>query len=311
MDASQKANREAALQSINAMEEGLLQQAPTPQPIPSDDPEPTEPTQPVATQPSEEDPQGEAPEAPTGEAEKAKNQLAEYQRFDPLLEQFKTDPNFQQMVDAYFNGTPMQPYANPYVQQDPRMQQMYPQQPQPAYPGPQPPQEPVESELPKPPEDFEPYEMLNPSTPSGKYFMQMLGRSTKQAVGEVQKNFQEELQMIRAEQIRREAEQQQYREFRSRFRDVDEGTASDFWQWVNNPSGVTIDNLFQIYKLQNSQPADQQTPQTRATQVSELINSIKKAQNYPQSVANNAPPEQPVDEASDFLAGLKKNAFSY
>ena len=285
------------------------------------------------------------------EAQKAMQQMSEYQ---PLVDLYQNDPSFQQHVEGYVNRNmprptqPQQPFnpqgfsqpVNPYqVAQQQMSQQQPPVYPytDPRYPNqyggpvmpqqmpqqPQPQQLAQQMQLPKPPEDFEPYQMTDPATKSGQWFSGVLntfgdqigGRFTQQLE---QQNavYGQQLEEMRLQGIQRDAEEQQFNQFLSSRPDLDMRTARQFWDWASNPNNVTIDHLYNLYGAINQQPQQQnqqenlnQQPPTNP--LNDTLNRIRQNQQYPQTSVNVNPQVSDEPEGDQFLKGMGDHMISY
>lgn len=152
--------------------------------------------------------------------------------------------------------------------------------------------------IPKPPEDFEPYEMLNPNTESGKYFLNVLNQVTQQTilptVQQQQQQLAEQIEMMRLEMMAKQAEEWEYKNFLATRRDIDPNEAQQFWEWAKSPANVTIDTLYEVYKVLNSKNASPEQKQA-AGDVKHLINEIKQSK--------QAPPVEPNNSSGDSSEG--------
>lgn len=261
------------------------------------------------------------------ETERAKDRLRYYEQFDGVIDQLRQNPAlFQQLAGSQYQIPHAPGVQQPYPAQYPGQPQatQYPGQPQvtqyPNQPQVSPyPSQPAPLNLPKPPEDFDPYEMTNPSTPSGKYFMGSLNQAMNQQVGQIQEQMQqgyqaqlEQLQQMQLQMLNQQMEQQQYNNFMQSHRDVEPGMAQGFWNWVNNPSNVTMDTLFEVYRILN-QPNNQQSNTQQTTQpvnsqrLEDVINKLKQNQQIPNLGGNvGGPGEQDVDMGKKFAQDLGK-----
>lgn len=265
------------------------------------------------------------------EAEKAKNRLSEYEQFDPLVDRFKTDPRFQQIVAQYLQTgqipgqqqfgqqyQPTQPPTdpagmqgfNPFLQQQGQGFQQNQQAPgqqfqQPAYP--------------KPPEDFDPYEISNPATPSGQWFQQVQQMNAQQVQSvqqQMQRAYQEQLETMQMEQLQREAQQRAFEDFIGSHRDIDQTEAKAFWQWASNPENVTVDTLFSVYKALNEGSNDNKPnqPRSQSATLDEIINKLRSNEQIPGSAANvgdRKENNEDEDEALAFVKDLGKGGWGY
>lgn len=257
------------------------------------------------------------------ESERAKHRLQEYEQYDPMLDRFQNDPQFQRVVQEYMYGARQMPQApSPYQQfaqpQPNQFQQQPPVNPFGQQPGQyQQPysQFPNQQQTPKPPEDFDPYEMSNPQTPSGKWFQQVQQQALTPQLQQFQQMFQQYMQTAqqqqeeaRLEQMRLEAERQAFNDFRSSHNDVDEGTARNFWNWVNDPRNVDTDILFKVYQAIN-QTENQSPPpaneKVTSASLDEAIRKIKENEKLQQSSANLNNQGEPVNE-DDFGNNMMK-----
>ena len=289
------------------------------------------------------------------EAQKAMQQMSEYQ---PLVDLYQNDPSFQQHVEGYVNRnmprpTPQQPQpfnpqgfpqpVNPYQvaqQQMPNMQMPVNPYTQPQYPNQygdpvmpqqpqQMPQQPAQMvaqqmQLPKPPEDFEPYQMTDPATKSGQWFGSVLnnfgdqiGNRFAQQMEQQNAVYGQQLEELRLQGIQRDAEEQQFNQFLSSRPDLDMRSARQFWDWASNPNNVTIDHLYNLYGSINQQPQQQnqqqqnlnQQPQTNP--LNETLNRIRQNQQYPQTSVNVNQQVTDEPEGDKFLKGMGDHMISY
>jgi hypothetical protein len=291
------------------------------------------------------------------ESQRALEQVNQYQ---PLVDLYQNDPNFQQHVESYVNRNdprsipqqPMQPMnprglpqqPNPYdvARQQLGYQQPYPVNPYapmqypPQYGDPQMNMQPVQQpmlpsaqnvaqqmNLPKPPEEFEPYQMTDPNTPSGKYFLgvlnqfgQQIGNNFANQLQQQQMAYGQQLEELRLAQIQRDAEESQFNQFLAARPDLDMRTARQFWDWASNPNNVTVDSLYDVFKSTHQQtqqlPQNQQINQQQSPNQNPLdktLEKIRQNQNFPQTSVNVNQQTTDEDEGTKFLKGLDNHFF--
>ena len=292
------------------------------------------------------------------ESQRALEQANQYQ---PLVDLYQQDQAFQQHVESYVNrndprsipqqplqpmnphGLPQQP--NPYdvARQQLGYNQQYPVNPYAPmqYPNqygdpqvPMQPQMPIQPNpqnvaqqmnLPKPPAEFEPYQMTDQSTPSGKWFTgvmnefgQQIGNNFATQMQQQQNQYAMQIEELRLGQIQRDAEETQFNQFLASRPDLDMRTARQFWDWASNPNNVTVDSLYNVYQQQNQQqPQNQnlnqqqlQNPQQPNVNVLDAtLEKIRQNQNFPQTSVNVNQPQNDEPEGTKFLKGLDNHFF--
>jgi len=226
------------------------------------------------------------------ENQRVKQQLQQLEAFEPIIQRFRYDPNFQQAVLDLMQG-----------QQVPNQQQQ-PQEPQ------------FNFIPPRPPEDFDPYEMGKPDTSSGKYFQQLVKSIYESVRNDVVKEVETvktEAEQIRAQQEMMHIEQEMFNDFLRQHPDLDQKTAVDFWNWAKNPENVTVDVLLELYRIMNNPQNNQSQQQQQQANVvpNDVINKLRKNAQLPQTQANQGGGgNEPLDEnqlfSQDLLQGSKE-----
>jgi len=157
---------------------------------------------------------------------------------------------------------------------------------------------------PKPPEDFDPYAVHDPNSPSGRYMVELQRWLSQQTVAPVQqevKTLQSQLEEMR-QLILQQQQKEQMQQFLARERqriaqqypDAQQDW-DDFLQFASNPENVTTEVLYKLYRLVKGKP----------------ISSINK-QIQQQTNQNNPPPitkvgggePAQVDESDQFFQGM-------
>jgi len=262
-------------------------------------PVPSEPIQEPAQAPQQPIPQqadSQSMDALMLEVDRASQMLKEVEPYAPILNRMQYDPNFAKQINEMMTPEQAQPEA-----QLPEFNVDF-----------------NDSVLPKPPENFDPLDQHDPSTPSGKYmqdYMRAIGKQAamqsanyaKQVADARTKALEDQIQAQRQEQMERLAYEQQVNQFKSTHNDVNDQQLNEFMQFINNPNGITMDHLWDVYRakngmLTNPQPNNQQLPpQAPAPQQrAGMVEQIRRANNMPVPSANinannNLPPATPEE----------------
>lgn len=114
-----------------------------------------------------------------------------------------------------------------------------------------------------PPEDFDAKDILDPKTPSGEYFANVIREREKRIVSTLEQEFSRKMDE-RVAQLEAERAMNERLERLAHQKKVDEGKIEEFKKWMNSPDNVNVDVLFDIFsKVSNT---SENPPAARMTQ---------------------------------------------
>jgi len=202
--------------------------------------------QPQTQQPNELEYYKAEAERMKSELESAKEEMA---GLSALRQELENNPELLSKLEEYYNGGGQQTTA--------------------------PTQQPTQI---TPPEEFSPYDIANPATPSGQYFRNMLAGILKETV-------QPEIQQVKqyVQQTVGTVEQQvtaerQLREMRQQLSEVPEQEFNQFVQWSMSKK-PTVQDLYKLYALQQGKVSTQQQPRGVVPNVSGVSSQSRGTDN--------------------------------
>lgn len=216
-----------------------------------------------------------------------KEKLAKVERFEPILQRMEIDPDFtQRVVQAYYGDAANQKQEA---------------------------QEPPKLTPPKKPENFDPYEIFDESTPSGQWYkaqreyeleverMRLREEAAKLAQEQVAPIL-DYFQQQQAAAVEQKVMNALAQDLKTKYQDAD---TDDFFQWAADPNNFNLDNLFYAYQYskQQSQPqqGEQQLPQQAPVGKKQYVDAVKNA---PRPVAQQPSQRPQLDDSQEFLKGI-------
>jgi hypothetical protein len=201
------------------------------------------------------------------EHDKLKNQMEEHEGQNAglrqLQEDLENDPRLSQVLYDYYNGG--------------GQQQQY-----------QPPQQSLGvPEHIAPPEEFDPYQLANPSSESGRYFQQQMANLVQQAVqsqmAPIVGSIQQQQQMAQMERQK----QQRMTDIRNQLSDVPDNDFNEFTKFLSSAKPSAKD-LYQLYQLKNGRAPQLQPNQAMQFNPQQPFGSVQppipQTQNIPPSI---------------------------